>query len=52
MPLDLDAALKAVYDRARYHLSINYTAKLEVPLPDEQARWLSQQLANSTRLQE
>jgi hypothetical protein len=45
VPLDLRAALTAVYDRARYHLSINYTAKLEVPLPDEQAKWLSRQLA-------
>lgn len=34
VPLDLATAVAAVYDRARYHLSINYSATLEVPLPN------------------
>jgi hypothetical protein len=45
VPLDLAAALAAVYDRARYHLSINYAAKLQTSPTMEQEAWFLQRLA-------
>jgi hypothetical protein len=49
VPLDLGAALTAVYDRARYQLSINYSATLQVPPPEEQAKWINQRIAEVRR---
>jgi hypothetical protein len=45
VPLDLGAALMAVYDRARYQLSINYSAELQVVPSEKQADWMHQRLA-------
>ena len=43
VPLDLQAALTTVYDRARYQLSLDYHAELSPPLTDEQDRaWVSE----------
>ncbi len=38
--LDLQAVFDAVYDRARYDLSLNYTAELQPPLSCEDAEWI------------
>lgn len=46
VPLDLGAALTAVYDRARYQLSIDYAAALQTPLPPERVDWLAMQLGD------
>lgn len=37
--LDLDATLSAIYDRARYHLSIDYRREPVPPLTEEDAQW-------------
>jgi hypothetical protein len=42
VPLDLQQAFTAVYDRARYHLSLNYAAPLATPLSEADAAWLEQ----------
>ncbi|MBI4671833.1 MAG: DUF4058 family protein [Chloroflexi bacterium] len=39
VPLDLQSALAAVYDRARYDLSIDYSKPTEPPLDDADAVW-------------
>ena len=39
VPLDLQAALTTVYDRARYQLSLDYRAELSPPLLNEQDRF-------------
>lgn len=44
VPLDLGAALTAVYDRARYQLSIDYAVQLQSPLPPDRLSWLTQRL--------
>jgi hypothetical protein len=49
-PLDLQQAFTTVYDRARYQLSVKYTAPLNVPLPEGDAAWM-QQLATGPRAQ-
>lgn len=40
VPLDLQAAFAAVYDRARYDLSLNYHADLQPPLSSDTAQWI------------
>ena len=40
VPLDLQAAFTAVYDRARYDLSLNYNLDLQPPLGDDAAAWV------------
>ena len=37
--LDLQSAFTTVFDRARYQLSLDYTATLEPPLSAEDAKW-------------
>lgn len=44
VPLDLGAALTAVYDRVRYYNSINYQAPLQTPLPPQQTDWVAERL--------
>ena len=39
VPLDLQAAFIAVFDRARYDLMLNYAAELQPPLSREDAEW-------------
>jgi hypothetical protein len=39
VPLDLDACLKAIYDRAAYDLRLNYAAPPIPPLNPDDARW-------------
>jgi hypothetical protein len=46
VPLDLGAAFAAVYDRARYHLSINYSIGLQLQPSEEQSQWIYQRLAD------
>lgn len=38
--LDLQQAFNAVYDRARYQLSLNYAARLNSPLSEANGAWL------------
>lgn len=40
VPLDLQAVFTTVFDRARYQLSLNYTAKLTVPLIEADEKWI------------
>ncbi len=40
VPLDLQLALNTVYDRARYHLSIDYHQPAEDPLEEADAAWV------------
>jgi len=40
VPLDLQAGFVTVYERARYHLSLNYHAELQPPLGDDDAQWV------------
>ncbi len=40
VPLDLQQVFATVYDRARYHLSLNYSAKLNLPLNEADAQWM------------
>ena len=43
VPLDLQAALTTVYDRARYQLSLDYHAELSPPLTNDQDRaWVGE----------
>jgi len=42
VPLDLQQVFTTVYDRARYHLSLRYTAKLSPPLDMADAAWLDE----------
>jgi hypothetical protein len=42
VPLDLQQVFTTVYDRARYQLSLNYTARLAVPPTEPDAVWLRQ----------
>ena len=44
VPLDLGGALAAIYDRARYDLSIDYTAAPFPPLAEEDAAWADSRL--------
>jgi hypothetical protein len=39
---DLQQVFTTVYDRARYHLSLNCAARLSVPLNEEDAAWMRQ----------
>ena len=39
VPLDLQQVFTTVYDRARYQLSLNYTAKPSLPLNESDAKW-------------
>ena len=39
VPLDLQTALTTVYDRARYDLSLDYSADLQPPLTEADAQW-------------
>ena len=46
MPLDLQAALTTVYDRARYQLSLDYRAELPPrSLSEQDLAWVSELLA-------
>jgi hypothetical protein len=40
--LDLQQVFTTVYDRARYHLSLNYAARLGMPLNEKDAAWMQQ----------
>ena len=40
VPLDLQAAFATVYDRARYHLSLDYGASLDPPLSEADQAWV------------
>jgi hypothetical protein len=40
--LDLQAVFATVYDRARYDLSLDYTASLDPPLGEAEREWLQQ----------
>jgi hypothetical protein len=40
--LDLQAVCTTVYDRARYHLSLDYSASLAPPLSEAEREWLNQ----------
>lgn len=42
VPLDLRQVFAMVYDRARYQLSLNYSAILSVPLTEADANWMRQ----------
>lgn len=44
VPLDLQTAFSAVYDRARYDLSINYIVPPDPPLGDDDAAWAARLL--------
>ena len=44
VPLDLQAALTTVYDRARYNLSLNYRAELTPSLAETDREWIRQQI--------
>ncbi|MFQ5615962.1 MAG: DUF4058 family protein [Anaerolineales bacterium] len=47
VPLDLGAALKAIYDEAAYDLSIDYTQPPPPPpLPEDDETWISTLLTN------
>jgi len=46
VPLDLQTAFTAVYDRAGYDYSLDYRHPVEPPLTDEDAAWVQQQLAS------
>ena len=48
VPLDLQAAFRTVYDRARYGLSLNYGADLQPPLSDDDTEW-ARRLTESAR---
>ena len=39
LPLDLDRALRAIYDKARYDLSIDYSVPPVPPLSAADAEW-------------
>jgi len=39
VPLNLQEAFATVYERARYHLSLDYTRPLEPPLAKAEAQW-------------
>jgi hypothetical protein len=45
--LDLDHALRAIYDEARYDLSIDYAQSLTPPLPEKDAAWAEPLLARA-----
>lgn len=40
IPLDLQEVFSALYDRARYDLSLDYRRPLSAPLSEEQAAWV------------
>jgi hypothetical protein len=40
--LDLQAVFTTVYDRARYNLSLDYAASLDLPLGEADREWLNQ----------
>ncbi len=42
--LDLQAVFSTVYDRARYDLSLNYSAPLEPPLGEDAAEWVQRRV--------
>jgi hypothetical protein len=42
VPLDLQQVFATVYDRARYQLSVNYQANLDVPLSESDGAWVRQ----------
>jgi hypothetical protein len=44
VPLDLQAAFSTVYDRARYHLSLDYTRPLRPRFPESDRDWFQQRL--------
>jgi hypothetical protein len=46
-PLDLQAALNTVYDRAGYDLVIDYTQPPDPPLTPEQAKWSAEWLSRT-----
>jgi hypothetical protein len=46
VPLDLGLAFTTVYDRARYQLSIDYSAPLATALSQEDATWMQSLLSN------
>ena len=45
--LDLQAVFATVYDRARYDLSLDYTASLDPPLSEADLCWVQQRTASS-----
>jgi len=49
VPLDLNAAIGTVYERARYHLSLNYTQPPAPPLEGDDATWAAASLGTNGR---
>lgn len=47
--LDLQAVFTTVYDRARYHLSLDYRRPLDPPLTEEQSAWVRQLIEAASR---
>lgn len=45
VPLDLQAAFDAAYDRAGYDLLLDYAASVQPPLPEADADWVRETLA-------
>ncbi|MBC8116636.1 MAG: DUF4058 family protein [Candidatus Saccharimonas sp.] len=45
VPLDLQAALTTVYDRARYQLSLNYHAEPTPPFDERDRVWINQRIS-------
>lgn len=44
VPLDLQPMIDAIYERSRYHRSIDYSKPLRPPLSAEETAWLEQRL--------
>ena len=42
VPLNLHQVFTTVYDRARYQLSLDYTAQLKLPLADQDLAWVAE----------
>lgn len=49
VPLDLQRAFTTVYDRARYQLSLDYSAPLQAPLSESDQAWLRQLVDEAVR---
>jgi hypothetical protein len=44
LPLDLQPMIASIYERSRYHRSIDYSKPLNPPLAADESGWLQQQL--------
>jgi hypothetical protein len=49
VPLDLQQVFTTVYDRARYQLSLNYSARPSAPVSEADSGWLRSQLAGRVK---